>query len=957
MVQVTSLLLVFSTVLNCLVTDDSSAQTSPATPDKLADHENRSDEKIIETARHLRVGSSEKPVSYRVKGRLIWRTKRGSFRLQFGKGRKGFQLQGNVSELMKCQLGDMVEVAGRDIPAPTMKATEVRKIASWNGAPLNCEPAFQNNAKVLWRYVEHTAVIREILETDGYCRLFMGNKIVVVIAGKIPQQELALLLGTKVKVCGTSFQHDGPNNRHSANLLYIGVLDPSTQIQITKQQPRTLPKPETWLAFEDATVDYVASGYIALEGYGLMTAMSQHLQRGDCLDVKALPLKVQQKAARSIWLTKKSQRRLPLPELISAGEADFQKHLHRPVQVTATVEHCYATERGPELLLTDDQRTYVVNLLFPDELHEIDQYPRGAVVNLTGVVRSISQGSDSQGSNETIKLDVANSNDLVIAETPLMFRTWLVKVTAAGIVALGLLLGTWYWFLKRQVQRKTAELSTSTNRMVAAASAMRDGLLIFDAKSRVRFVNDNVHSTLGVLIPTGDTETQTKRRLKNLVREEDSFIASWNSVFQHPLNRFEGEFSLRESDRRVLAFSAPVSDVAGKPDGRIWTFEDVTQRRKLEDENLQTRKLGAIGRLAGGVAHDFNNLLQVIGSNLELMQHAQNQKGVVNQEGVEEEMSLEPALAAVRRGADLTRQLLTFARTSRVEISATDVNQLLDRTARMLDRTLGDHIRLSVSLTPNLPHAEIDSGQLEQVLINMCLNSSEAIGLNDGFIRISTKTTEHEQIGESILITVEDDGCGMSSEVLSHVFEPFFTTKDIDKGTGLGLSTAFGAIEQMRGRIECSSTVDEGTCFQIYLPASDHDACVPDVDLATKSEIAAPRKILLVDDDDRVLNSVRQLLNCLGHEVICAAGGAEAMEILQDEAVELVILDLSMPEMTGWQVLQKIREQHSGLKVVVCSGYSDDAAEMVASDVSPDAFLNKPFQLEQLSIVLDTVSK
>lgn len=907
---------------------------------------------IITKAGRLKDGTSEIPVPYRVVGQLIWRTKTGYFRLQFGNGHKGFLLQGNKDKLQKYRLGDHVEVSGKDLPSSLMTATKVRRVKPWDGHPLHCEPAYQNQARTLWRYVEHTAVIREILVSPDCCRLFMGSKVVAVVSGKLSDEKLMSLLGTRVKVCGSSFKPPPSDKVDVTDFLYLGVLDPDVQIKATKLQPHTLPHPAKWLTLNDATINYVSPRYIAVEGYGLITAMSQHLEVGDVVEVKALSLDHQQLDGRSIWLKTTGRRRPALPTVVDSSENNIRKHLHQLVQVEGTVEHCYVTERGPTLLLSDEQRTYLVNLPFPDELHQVDQYVRGAVVSLTGVVRSTSQSPD-----ETVRLDVADASDLVISETPMMFRAWLVKTIVAVIITVVLILGVRYWALRRQVLRTSAEISTSTSRMVAASSAVRHGLLIFDSASRVRFVSDNVRSTLGTELFTGHSESRTRCRLQSVIRNPDSFIDSWQNTFRSPRTTFEGEFSLLQTDRQVFAFSAPVYDSAGHPDGRIWTFEDITERQKLEEETQQTRKLGAIGRLAGGVAHDFNNLLQVIGSNLELMQLTQGQ---AQDPQATSETFLEPALAAVQRGAELTRQLLTFAKTSRVEIAQTDVNQRLEQTVRMLDRTLGDHIRLSVSFTPDLPPAEVDSGQLEQVVINMCLNSSDAIGLHDGFIRITTSTAEHEQIGHSIMIQIDDDGCGMSSEVQSHVFEPFFTTKDIDKGTGLGLATAFGAIEQMRGRIECSSTVGEGTSFRIYLPRSNnHPAEIAAVGIYTdgKASRSVSRRVLLVDDDAGILATVKQLLNRLGHDVVCAGGGAEAIRKLETEAVDLVILDLSMPEMTGWQVLQKIREVYPDLKVIVCSGYSDDASEMIACDVEPDAFLNKPFQQEQLSIALELVAK
>ena len=900
---------------------------------------------VVTHAEGLQVGTTKSAITYRVVGRIEWRTSRGLLRVQFGNDRKAFQLQGDLTELASCDFGDLIEISGTDIPSETMRASRVRFVEAYDGTKLNCESAYRGRSKILGRFVSYTGTVREVLESDGCCRLFMNNKVVVEIPKEMSEAELTSLIGTRVKVSGSSFRPPHIKNVNLPDFLYMGVLNPKVQIEVLEPQQKTMPPPESWLKWENATIDHVANRYLAIDGHGITTTLSQHLKIGDLVDVKALPLHDQRRSVRSVWLKQRGWQEPSAPTLIDGKRMTIDEYLHRRIAVAGTVENCFAGATGLELLISDSQRSYLVNMPFPKKSRQVDQYTRGVEVSLTGIVRSISARY-----NQLIRIDVAKAEDLVISATPMQFQSWLVKAIAAGILLTSCLMGFWYWALKRQVQRKTAELNTSTSRMMAASSAVRDGLLIFDADPRVRFVSDKVRSTMGISILPGDSQMSTRRQLESVISETDVFKHKWDSAFQNSKDTLEYEFSLQSSNRKILAFSAPVYDSMGQPDGRIWTFEDITERRKLEDETLQTRKLGAIGRLAGGVAHDFNNLLQVIGSNLELMQQSSTKDSEYA-----EEISVEPALAAVQRGSDLTRQLLTFARTSRVEIRPTSVNQLLDRTARMLNRTLGDHIRLSLSLTPTLPFAEIDSGQLEQAVINMCLNASEAIGLNDGFIRITTNTKDHEQIGASIMITIEDDGCGMSPEVLTHIFEPFFTTKHFDKGTGLGLATAFGAVERMHGRIECSSIIGEGTCFQIFLPVSQNTHVLTEPTSPSNTDLAIPRRILLVDDDTRVLDTVRRLLNGLGHDVICANGGAEGISILQHKQVELVILDLSMPGMTGWQVLQKIRKQHSHLKVIVCSGYSDDAGRMISSDVAPDAFLNKPFHLEQLSIALESV--
>lgn len=901
---------------------------------------------VIQDIRKLNCLPADETVAFKVKGRLIWRTGTGCMRLAIGNATKSFCLSGDLSDLLASDFGDLVEVSGLDFPRSAMNVTSFRKLASWDGSELQCQAAFKDGQQNLWRYVHYTAMVREVLKTNSSCLLSVGNKVVVSTIDTMADKQLHSLLKSTVRVRGTSFRLSDAKTANGGKYLRIGVINPDTQIKVVEQRGLEFPLKGNSLSLKKQTIDCVTEKYIAVSGYRIATAMLDYLQPGDIVDIEGWHFDEDKHTARSRWI-KKVGHRMPTPPLDLTGVDWVDDRLrYRPVRVQGTVEHSFTTETGLELTLSDAKRTYQIKMPLPEQRRQVDQYARGVVVDVCGVVNCILGDS-----NQDIRLDVGCANDLVIAETPIQLSSNLVKSVLACVAATVLLLVFWYWTLKRQVSRKTAELRSSASRMVAASSAVRDGLLIFDANSRVSFVSEKVNSTLGISIQTGESEVSINRSLSQLVCESDKFSSGWKHVFEDAASTFEDEFTFAESNKRVVVFSAPVYDDTGRPDGRIWTFEDTTQRRKLEEETLRSRKLGAIGRLAGGVAHDFNNLLQVIGSTLELMQCAQAQSQTDKSPAV-----LDTAAAAVERGAELTHQLLTFSKTSQVNFAPTDINKLLEESVSMMNRTLGDHIRLSVSLSNDLALANINAGQLEQVIINLCLNSSEAIGLNDGYIRIATQNVHHPQIGSSVQILVEDDGCGMTPEVLSHVFEPFFTTKDFDKGTGLGLATAFGAIEQMHGRIECASTVGKGTSFYIWLPALDGAHYLPATEVTSQGESSVPHRILLVDDDARVLETVNRLLVNLGHHVICASGGAEAIGRLESESVDVVMLDLSMPEMTGWQVLQQIRKDHQNLKVIVCSGYSDDAALMVESDVKPDAFLNKPFQLQQLNMTLNAIA-
>jgi PAS domain S-box-containing protein len=379
------------------------------------------------------------------------------------------------------------------------------------------------------------------------------------------------------------------------------------------------------------------------------------------------------------------------------------------------------------------------------------------------------------------------------------------------------------------------------------------------------------------------------------------------------------------------------------------TVEDVSTRKRLESQLLQAQKMEAIGTLAGGIAHDFNNLLMgILGhASLMAMQMENGNPHFDRVQGIED---------LVRSGANLTRQLLGFARGGRYEMKTTDLNDVLEKTTAMFMRTKKE-ISVHRKLEAGLWSVEADRGQIEQVLMNLFVNAWQAMPAG-GDLYLATKNVplDEERVrpyalapGRYVKVSVTDTGVGMDAKTMERIFDPFFTTKEMGRGTGLGLSIVYGIVRGHRGIVEVSSEKGHGTTFEFYLPASEKPVL-----RQTETEASLPRgteTVLVVDDEASVARITKELLELLGYRVITAGGGAEALEQCRApaEGVHLVILDMIMPGMSGEETFDRLRGIRPDLPVVLSSGYSLDGQAGRIMEKGCRSFLQKPFLIEDLA--------
>jgi len=388
----------------------------------------------------------------------------------------------------------------------------------------------------------------------------------------------------------------------------------------------------------------------------------------------------------------------------------------------------------------------------------------------------------------------------------------------------------------------------------------------------------------------------------------------------------------------------------GDPMGSVINLRDISEQKELEKQLQQAQKMEAVGTLAGGVAHDFNNLLMGIQGCASLLSYDIDS----NHSGVEYLNRIEDY---IKKAADLTRQLLGFARSGKYEVKPTDMNEIIDKSSDMFGRTKKE-ITIHKKNQEHIWTVDVDQSQIEQVVLNLYVNAWQAMsGTGELYIQTENVILNDNDVkpyevasGRYVKISVTDTGIGIDKNIQHRIFDPFFTTKEMSRGTGLGLASAYGIIKGHGGIINVQSREGEGTTFNIFLPASDKKIVKEKV--MQKEIIKGTETILFVDDEDMIIDVGRDILKKLGYEVLIAKSGQEAIELyrIKQKKIDLVILDMVMPEMGGGDTYDRLRDVNPDIKVLLSSGYSIDGhAEKILSR-GCDGFIQKPFDIKNLSL-------
>jgi PAS domain S-box-containing protein len=502
-------------------------------------------------------------------------------------------------------------------------------------------------------------------------------------------------------------------------------------------------------------------------------------------------------------------------------------------------------------------------------------------------------------------------------------------------------------------------LEETQQRLSTAVEQAAEAVIITDPNGGILYVNPAFEQITGhsreQAIGLGPTTAPTREAAARFYREMWQAIGT-SHVWQERLTDHKPDGSVYTVDTII----SPVRTPAGEIANYVATMRDVTRELQLEEQFHQAQKMEAMGRLAGGIAHDFNNLLTVIHLSTRLLErqlHAQDPLWELVQQIRE----------AGQRATKLTGQLLSFSRREIVEPRLLNINNVTDEMSRMLQRLIREDVELQTALAKDLWLVKMDPMQVDQVLINLALNASDAMP-DGGTLTIETANVILDEVyaashvdtqpGEYVQLTLSDTGAGMSDEVQAHLFEPFFTTKELGKGTGLGLAIVYGIVKQNGGHIWVCSELGRGTTFKIYLPRAKEGQVSARAHrpVATRG-MRGTETILLVEDDAAVRNLAIQILQVHGYRVLAAQDGMEALQVSQEheEPIHLLLTDLVMPQIGGRELARRLRAQRSEMQVLFMSGYANEV--IVHNDLVEEgaAFLPKPLTVESLTQKVRTV--
>jgi len=561
---------------------------------------------------------------------------------------------------------------------------------------------------------------------------------------------------------------------------------------------------------------------------------------------------------------------------------------------------------------------------------------------------------------------LAEQSDAAGVEVVVLGRT--LTVTSGKKQILGLLLSTCEEIARtnQELQESQAELRqakadlelanaqlrnkvrSSEDRYHAIMEQANDAIILLDQEGRLVEVNRRAEDLLG--LPREHIVGQTLEQFvpeAERERERQIFRDLWSSGKP----RADHVHCQRPDGHLVpVDISACVVHLGGRRLVLV-IVHDTTERDRLEQQLRQSQKMEAVGQLAGGVAHDFNNLLCIITGYGELL------LGGLAPDNPQRKM-VEQIKSAGDRAASLTRQLLAFSRQQVIVPKILDLNAVVADTARMLVRLIGEDIEFATTLDPALGRVKADPGQVEQVLMNLVVNSRDAMP-QGGKLTIETANVSMDAAaaslrpglrpGEYVLLAVSDTGSGMDETTRGRIFEPFFSTKERGKGTGLGLAVVYGIVKQSGGSIDVYSEPGRGTTFKVYLP---REAAALSREVTGTSDTPKGREtVLLVEDEAAVRHLALLILRTAGYDVLTASQGEDALRVAEAHAspIDLLITDVVMPQMSGRRLADLLTVRHSGLKVLYLSGYTDDAVVRHGILEAGVAFLQKPFSVDALA--------
>ncbi|MBI5580863.1 MAG: PAS domain S-box protein [Deltaproteobacteria bacterium] len=536
---------------------------------------------------------------------------------------------------------------------------------------------------------------------------------------------------------------------------------------------------------------------------------------------------------------------------------------------------------------------------------------------------------------------------------PNLFQTF----TRVLVLCLFAIFGSHIRYTLNKERESDEALRVSEEKYRNILESIEEGYFETDLRDNLTFFNAPLSRILGFSaaelqgkntrnFTTPEAAAATEAALEKVVKTGEAASVADYKVIRKDGDPKDLELSvslIRNAEGRPTGFRGVVRDVSERKRAEV-------ERKKLEGQLQQAQKMEAIGTLAGGIAHDFNNILMGIQGNASLLD-LRLESGHAGHEKIQ---NIEKY---VESGTELSRQLLGFARRGKYNVKASDINEIIEKSASMFARTRKE-IRVHCQLAPEVWTVEVDRGQIEQVLLNLCINAWQAMP-DGGDLNLMTENLFLDENyvrpykvkpGCYVKITVADSGVGIDKADMARVFEPFFTTKEMGRGTGLGLASVYGIVKGHGGHINVYSEKGQGTTFTIYLPASAREV-EAEVRRASATVQKGQETVLLVDDEEMIIDVGRGLLSELGYTVMEARSGPEALEVYRQNSgrIDIVIMDMIMPGMGGGETFDRLKRIDPNVKVLLCSGYSINGQASKIMGRGCEGFIQKPFTLKQLS--------